>query len=434
MSNSIFTNPYDMESYINKRVLEIENLDDRKLYREVAENMMLKMYQQNQEALEKLEKRVFDEVDTKDDNYSISIGITDREHYDEIDEFLFPIFPEDLERRNILAKDIMEALRNGKKYPISSVYVQAPYPIVKEFGMDGQQFDGNVKTSRGEYRAVFKVKQERKYFREIQKLYESFLLNGKLWESVCTAYLEKMFTVCICRVDGLAPDEEINEIVPDFERYKEYIRCNMVPLWNINTLEEKSSVYPVPCVDTIHYEHRIKRYYLREDCSYLVSNTDTTISNFQRTEGDLTIICSEPEFHTWSLYKVNPISNKRKYAYPVFTNQNKEGFVNRLSQLYRQRIRSRAEISRIIEASNCEEYLLFQGMELRNGCPDQGQTYDMEHFIDDKLPFGAAYKTMLLTFSAVNPRDYLNYDVMSYLVTKVQNVFPEYHCIGVLSE
>lgn len=434
MSDFIFTDPFDMAAYIQKRALEIEDLEERKLYKEVTEKMVLEIYNHHQKALQQLEKRVFDKVNTDENDYSISIGLIDRDHYDATDPFLFPIFPEDAEQHKVAATDIMEAINNGQEYPLYSIYVQAEYPVVKEFGMDSQRFYGIVKTSHGERRATFIVKKDSKYLRKMQELYQSFLSNGKRWDTVCTAYLEKMFTVYVCTVDGLASNEEINEITPNFEKYEDFIRYNMIPLWNIEIMEEKSSIYPVPCEDKINYEHRIKGHYLREDCSYLVSNIDTLISNIQRIDGDLTIISSAPDFHTWTLYKFNPGSKKGKYAYPVLTNQCKESFMNRLSQVYQGRIRTRAEISRIIEASNDGECLQYQGMELRSDYPDKGQTYDMESFIEDKIPFGGSRETILLLFSAVNPQNYLNYDMMSFLVTKVQNAFLEYHCVGEQTE
>ena len=39
---------------------------------------------------------------------------------------------------------------------------------------------------------------------------------------------------------------------------------------------------------------------------------------------------------------------------------------------------------------------------------------------------------MLLHFSAADPDNYLNLDLMSFLVTKVQKLFPEYVCVGIL--
>lgn len=39
---------------------------------------------------------------------------------------------------------------------------------------------------------------------------------------------------------------------------------------------------------------------------------------------------------------------------------------------------------------------------------------------------------MLLHFTAADPGNFLNMDIMSFLVTKAQKLFPEYHCAGVL--
>ena len=41
-------------------------------------------------------------------------------------------------------------------------------------------------------------------------------------------------------------------------------------------------------------------------------------------------------------------------------------------------------------------------------------------------------QVLMLHFSPKNPEDYLNEDIMSFLVTQVQKIFPEYLCIGKL--
>ena len=46
---------------------------------------------------------------------------------------------------------------------------------------------------------------------------------------------------------------EILEIRADFEEYGEQILLDMIPLWNLSDLTEKTSTYPIPCIDQIHY-------------------------------------------------------------------------------------------------------------------------------------------------------------------------------------
>ena len=56
----------------------------------------------------------------------------------------------------------------------------------------------------------------------------------------------------------------------------------------------------------------------------------------------------------------------------------------------------------------------------------------MDQFITDELRRREKQETMLLHFTAADPNNFLNMDIMSFLVTKAQKLFPEYHCFGVL--
>ena len=36
----------------------------------------------------------------------------------------------------------------------------------------------------------------------------------------------------------------------------------------------------------------------------------------------------------------------------------------------------------------------------------------------------------MVSFRALDPKNYLNEDIMSFLVTQVQRIFPDYRCVG----
>ena len=74
----------------------------------------------------------------------------------------------------------------------------------------------------------------------------------------------------------------------------------------------------------------------------------------------------------------------------------------------------------------------FQRAELGAQLPAEAESYDMDQFITDELRKKSARETMLLHFAAADPDHYLNMDLVSFLVTKAQKIFPEYVCVGVL--
>ncbi|MGN0305818.1 MAG: hypothetical protein ACI4D2_06655, partial [Lachnospiraceae bacterium] len=152
-------------------------------------------------------------------------------------------------------------------------------------------FQGSISTAKGEYRAVFRVKKNREYLDRIEELYYIFGETGQPWLTVCGAYLNKLLDVYLCRCEHFQEKEEILRIQVDFEEYADLIHYDMIPLWNLQTIEEKSSTYPEPCIDRINFEHRIFAHRLKSDCAYLVKNRGVEISNIRRLNGDLSITC-----------------------------------------------------------------------------------------------------------------------------------------------
>jgi len=62
----------------------------------------------------------------------------------------------------------------------------------------------------------------------------------------------------------------------------------------------------------------------------------------------------------------------------------------------------------------------------------QGETWEGNKFIQDEIRDITALKTLLLQFKPADKKDILNRDIMSFLVSQIQLVYPEYICIGVL--
>ena len=270
------------------------------------------------------------------------------------------------------------------------------------------------------------------YRKQVEHLYHIFTSNYLPWSTVCAAYLHKFFRVELIAVEDIDPKETIQEIRVDFEGYSSHVRYDCFPLWNLAPVSEKTSTYPEPCMDRTNYDHRIFAHRLMQDRQYLVANTDVEITNVRRLEGDLFITCPEENPHQWMLYRVDRPSKQSRTSYPVLSNLSRESFAGNLSDRYRRGIKTKAEISRILAAYSYEEYVVFQNIELEPSADVNGQTYPMDDFILDELRTEKAGMAMTLTFSSRQPDHFLTMDIMSFLVSQVQSLFPEYICQGKL--
>ena len=109
MAESVFEPGLDMEEYLAKRALEIPNLGERKLFKDVVEKMLIELYHYTQEEYTALEARVFGELQSVQSDYAIYIGMIDRAHYDATDPFLHPILPSDTEKRVHSVEELQSA-------------------------------------------------------------------------------------------------------------------------------------------------------------------------------------------------------------------------------------------------------------------------------------------------------------------------------------
>ena len=144
----------------------------------------------------------------------------------------------------------------------------------------------------------------------------SFGANYQPWLTVCCAYPAKMLDIYLCSAEQLKGKEEILEIQADFEEYAGLIRYDMIPLWNLRPLTEKTSTYPNPSIDKINYEHQIFSQRLDPKCEYLIRNIDMEITNIRRLNGDLYITCPMNQPCEWQMYEVSRIDRKGTYSVP----------------------------------------------------------------------------------------------------------------------
>ncbi len=424
---------FDMKEYIRKRMLEISSREERELFKETAGDILSAIYDYNREAYETLEQRVIEECRPDQYHYAVYISMTDRQHYDETDHFLYPMRMEDTKETIITCQDINDALSEKRQLKLYTVFVRGTATQISQLvRQNGRIFSGTVKTDKREYRASFVLRQNMEYMRLVEELYTVFGANFQPWSTVCTAYLSKLMDVYLYSSEQIRDNEETDTIQIDFEEYSSQVQYGMIPLWNLWPLTEKTSTYPNPCVDKVNYEHQFFAQRLRQDCGYLVRDTGAEITNIRRLNGDLYITCPIERPCEWNLYEVHQRTGRETYQYPVLSNQYKESFSGSITEMFRRSIKTKAEMARLIESFDYGEYLTFRGFELRGEISQECRdaNYNMDSFLTDELRTGAAGQVLVIRFTAGDPANYLNEDIMSFLVTQVQRIFPDYHCVG----
>lgn len=425
-------NQFEMEQYIQKRMLEISQLEDRALYKEIAGKMLLELYQYNQNAYRSLEERILSEMTPEQCSYAVYMALTDEKHFDATDAFLYPMSEADIRKKEVSAKAVNEAARNREPICLYTVFLQAGASVIYRLLHENREFSGVIRTEKREYRGTFILRRNETYRRMVKELYYVFAANYQPWTTVCEAYPAKMLDVYLLSAENIPEKDSIEEIRVNFEEYSDMVHCDMIPLWNLKKIKEKTSTYPEPSIDKINYEHRIFAHRLDPDCEYLVADTDVEITNIRRVNGDLVISCALDAPCEWELYQISKEDRKGHYPYPVLGNRYKESFSSHITELYRRSIKTKGEMARLIEAFAYGDYVNFRGVEVCDAPPDQWEyaNYNMDGFMQEEIRTGNTRQVLLLSFAPVDGENYLNEDIMSFLVTQVQKLFPEYLCVG----
>lgn len=424
---------FDMKEYIEKRMMELEDPKERRLFKKVAGEVLLDLYEYNRKAYESLEKRILEEYSPRQNQYAVYSSIIERNRCDITDPFLQPMCPGDMKKDPIPCQDVCQALSENRPAVVDTVFFKGSVSELYEL-LSGEErrFHGTVRTDAGEYPADFTLRRNEKYLQMVEELHPVFAFNGRTWLTVCTAYLTKMLDVCLCGAEGMEEGGEILGIRADFEEYRDQMLPDMVPLWNLLELSEKTSTYPIPCIDQIHYEHRIFAQRLRADCEYLIRNTDTEVTGIRRLNGDLYITCPEEQPRVWSLYQASVPEGRERYPYPVLSNQYKESFSGSITGMFQRSIKTRAEMGRLMEAFDYGDYVAFQGIQIEGGIPPEciPCNYNMDGFMADEFRTGSHRQVLVIEFAKGTSESFLTEDIMSFLVTQVQRIFPDYHCVG----
>lgn len=425
---------FDIEKYIDKRMMEIEHLEERVMYKEIVGDLIKKLYQYNEKAYQELEERILSENTPRQSDFAIYLTLTDLSHYDATDTFMYPLLQSDTKKREIQYEEVVHAIQKKEMLKLYTVFFQTSASNMYRLLQEERKFYGIIKTENREYKGVFQIRRNKEYLNKIKNLYYIFAANYQSWTTVCEAYLMKMADVYLESVEDMKQKETITEITVDFEEYDSIVKYDMIPLWNLKQIREKTSTYPDPSIDKVNYEHQIFSHRLESECEYLVMNTDIEITNIRRRNGDLFITCPIDRPQDWSLYQVNKRSGKEKYPYPMLSNQYKESFSGRITELYRRSIKTKAEMARLLESFPYEKELEFKGYEITEIEPDgwEACNYNMDGFIKDEIRVGNSRQVLVVAFSAKDQEYYLNEDIMSFLVTQVQKIFPEYLCLGKL--
>lgn len=424
MKENFLRPDFQFDKYIADRLMEISDEGERRALKEVVRDTLVPFYELTAEYMAEIEHRLEQTAHIKEGRYEVITGIAHKDRIDLTEEAMIPMQYADMADLQVDIEEMKEQMSLGNPYTVMKVFFEMSYAQIRQIENQKRTFRGIVYTQDGEYPASFCISPNRQYLWEVEKLYEAFRENAVSWNTVCAPYLYKFFDVKILK--SQCPDDEpIQKIIVDFEEYRQYAHFDLIPLWNIRIVEEKTGAYPELTIDQIHYDHCIYKGHFKEERDYLAVNANVKIWNLYRMDGDMHILCDAAEPVRWKLIEMGyDAKDNNRYEYPVFGNRNQQSD---------SCIHTYAEVRRYIAGLGFEEYMELLDIRVEQEYAGRScETYSMDDFIEDEIRVSTSRPYMVFIFQAKDRQSYLNQDVMSFLVSKVQWQLPEFNCVGEL--
>ena len=410
MEEKFFDADFDFEAYIQDRLLEIEDVGDRTVMKQLMERVMVPFYRHTEAQYQALVKRARDEMLRERafcQECDVVTAIAKRQYVDGTDGFLFPMCAEDLTQDNLSEPRI---------------YLRADRESIGRLKKERRVFRGRICSAYGAYEATFALSPVDSYTRRLQWLYNVFVQNGQPWKSVCAPHLDRFFDVR--RVSGELPEgEELTAVYVNLEEYADAVLYDYIPLWNIEVTREKSSAYPQLAIDQIQYVHGIYSTRLQPEREYLVAHEDISVWKTERTPDGLAITCDSPDPVLWNLVAFCK-SGKRDGEKDLYSNAGAR-------RLWERCPRTEGEVRRSVPGLGYGDRLILTDVvPVEGSYAGSGRTYSMDSFIEDALCHAAPEQKLLFRFRSRDGSDYLNYDILSYLLSRIQWELPQFLCIG----
>lgn len=424
-----FKNGFDVSSYVNQRMLEIEDLKERAIYKELTEKILVDLFEYQTKSYQTLYENVTEELVSDKIPYGIDICLTKSDRFDASDPFLFPMDLEDPEEK----QHSLESILNSEIGWNRQLYYNDTYINTQKFQKENATLSGKIITDAGEFPAKFRLNSSKQYMERLKSLHKTFVANGKPWSTVCTAHLERLFQVTLIPEFELPVMGELQEVFVDVPEEDRAIHWDVFPLWNVSRVTHTTSSYPTPALDKINYEHLIFAHRLEKNYNYLAENSDVQVSSIYFKQGDL-VICSQTKTPIqWELLEIAPPSTGT-YEYEIFTNRYDTQFTDILKYYHRSHIKTKQELKRFLKCFPYGEEMEFLEMSLVHETNEIFYNYDMDTFIIDEIRQSEYQKKMILTFESKRLDHQFDLDILSFLVSQVQGLFPEYACVGKLKE
>ena len=415
---------FDIKKYVKDRLSEIKEEDEYVLAKSVLYDGLYRMSEVFEERYKSLYKKVYDELESKEESYEIAILLLSKNE----NTFLRMFFPiSDLDVIEDKEADIKEECMEGKN-SIKTVYLNAADSVCKAFLQENIRV--SFTNNKEKHTLLVQPKKALRYRKEVGKLYETFSYNGLRWNTVNTAYLDRFFDIDLSGLPQNARDVEV-----DYGKYADMIEEELYPVWKIEKNVFKSSTFLSPSKDGLYYEREMIRQKDKEIILRLIQKTGGMVG-IRQEEEKIIVKSYEESYSDLEGYNIFDIRyTKEELPIGLISNKRKEGMIGCLLNKAKEKIHTEAEIERIIEELDIGEYVSLKSCERlatnKAFLEEMKILPDMNNFTNENFQLTDESPKLILRFLR-NSDSNLCEAMVRYAISQLQISFDEYICIGVL--
>ena len=414
---------FDIKKYVKDRLSEIKEEDEYIFAKSVLYDGLYRMSEVFEERYKSLYKKVYDELESKEESYEIAILLLSKNE----NTFLRMFFPiSDLDVIEDKEADIKEECMEDKN-SIKTVYLNATDSVCKAFLQENIRV--SFTNNKEKHTLLVQPKKALRYRKEVGKLYETFSYNGLRWNTLNTAYLDRFFDIDLSGLPQNARDVEV-----DYGKYADMIE-ELYPVWNIEKNVFKSSTFLSPSKDGLYYEREMIRQKDKEIILRLIQKTQGMVG-IRQEEEKIIVKSYEESYSDLEGYNIFDIRyTKEELPIGLISNKRKEGMIGRLLNKAKEKIHTEAEIERIIEELDIGEYVSLKSCERlatnKAFLEEMKILPDMNNFTNENFQLTDESPKLILRFLR-NSDSNLCEAMVRYAISQLQISFDEYICIGVL--
>lgn len=421
----------EMKEMIRKEIQSISVLEERIAFKDMMEGVFLNLYEKNEEIYRALERRVMDDLAYDINRYRICTGLVKKDYLDVTHHYLTAVCEGDIGTRDHVVSEVREEIKREGKSCLSTVFFKGDTMELKKLLKKECVYSGILKADK-EYPVSIQFELCSRYLKKMEELYHLFLKNGVPWQTINAPYLFKMMDVMIYEIPEELPDsEKIAGLELNVEAYMPMIHYDMIPLWNVWHLTLEGKGFPISCGDYKNFEHIISIQDYGTEHAYLVGEKAGMRS--VRQNGEQLLITGEiRKTETWDVYMIRSQEAHKMDGdtYPIMENVRRDGFAERFLRKNGQSVKTKGELERFIRGFALESYLEYQDCRLEDGEGEITETYSMNFFRRDEIRDQKGRRKLILLFKGKEKETWLLRDIASFIVSEVQELYPEYQCEG----